>query len=247
MYVGHNGSAFASKLLGYLQDVDYRIAETEAEKQAIYKLRYDAYLNEGAINENASGILTDHYDVMENCWNFGIYIDGVLASALRCHLISPEYPMGPAYDFFPDIVRPMLDEGKSLVDPTRFVADRDASHNYPEIPYMTLRAACMTYDHFDADYCLASVRKEHRAFYRRVFRAEILCEPRPYPPLTVQLGLMRTNVSSFRENLLRRYPIFESSYTERRLMFGSKPANQLSSENLLNSENNDLSAASNLN
>lgn len=228
MYVGQNSSGFASKLLGYLQDADYRIAQSDEEKHAIYKLRYDAYLNEGAILENDSGVLTDHYDSMENCWNFAVYIDGVLCSALRCHLISPEFPMGPAYDYFPDIIRPMVEEGKVLVDPTRFVASREAAALYPEIPYMTLRAACMTYDHFDADYCLASVRKEHRAFYRRVFRADILCEPRPYPPLTVQLGLMSTNVSSFREALLRRYPIFESSYTERRLMFGSQPAGQLS-------------------
>ena len=230
MYVGQNESVFANKLLGYLQEADYRISNSPDENQAIFKLRYDAYLNEGAIEKNSTGLLTDNYDQMENCWNFGIYINGVLSSALRCHLISKEFPMGPAYDFFPDVIRPLVEEGKVLVDPTRFVANKDIAATYPEIPYMTLRAACMTYDHFDADYCLASVRKEHRAFYRRVFRADELCDPRPYPPLTVQLGLMSTNVSSFRSKLLRRYPIFESSYTERRLLFGSQPANQLSTD-----------------
>jgi hypothetical protein len=221
MYVENSESSFANKLLGYLQEADYRIARTEDEQLPINKLRYEAYLQEGAIYENPSKVLHDRYDEMENCWNFGIYIDGVLASAVRCHLISPEFPQGPAYDFYPDIIRPMIGEGKLLVDPTRFVANREMSAKYPELPYLTLRAACMTYDYFDADYCLASVRKEHRAFYRRVFRAEILCDPRPYPPLTVQLGLMKTNVASFRSKLLRRYPIFESSYTERRLLFGN--------------------------
>jgi len=220
MHTLEDSSNFSNRLLGYLQRVDYRIAEDEEEFQAIFKLRHDAYLNEAAIMPMADGIFEDAYDEMDNCWNFGIYADGVMVSALRCHLITPDKPYGPAVDFFPDIIRPLLDEGKYLVDPTRFVASKAMSALYPEIPYITLRAACMTYDHFDADLCLASVRKEHRAFYRRVFRANILCEPRPYPPLTVQLGLMATNVASFREKLLRRYPIFESSYTERRLLFG---------------------------
>ncbi len=52
MYLGSNASDFAEKLLGYLQKADYQIAQTSLEKQEIYKLRYDAYLREGAISSN---------------------------------------------------------------------------------------------------------------------------------------------------------------------------------------------------
>ena len=38
---------------GSLIEVDYRLAETEAEKEAIYGLRYRAYLHEGAIEPRA--------------------------------------------------------------------------------------------------------------------------------------------------------------------------------------------------
>ncbi len=135
-------------------------------------------------------------------------MDGELAGSIRCHVISPEQDKGPAMDVFPDIVRPMIyDEGLTVVDPTRFVTDHDLTKKYPEIPFMALRAACMTYDFFDADYCLATVRREHAAFYRRVFRAEMVCEPRPYPTLNAPICLMKTKVSHFREKLLRRYPI----------------------------------------
>jgi hypothetical protein len=37
----------ASKRSDILDRVDYRLAETEAEKEAIYSLRYRAYLHEG--------------------------------------------------------------------------------------------------------------------------------------------------------------------------------------------------------
>ncbi|MEO0329935.1 MAG: hypothetical protein AAF217_15240 [Pseudomonadota bacterium] len=223
MYVEAQGSEFAEKLLGYLQQVDYRVAESNVDREKVYRLRYQAYLEEGAIDQNPSKMFHDDYDNFENCWIFGIYIDDKLVSSIRCHAISPEFPKGPAIDVFPDIVGPMVHEqGLTVVDPTRFVADPDAAREFPELPYLTLRVACMTYDYFDAEYCLATVRKEHASFYRRVFRAEMLCEPRPYPTLKAPICLMKTNVAAFRSKLLRRYPIFESSFTERRMLFDLK-------------------------
>ncbi|MEM7069604.1 MAG: hypothetical protein AAF478_12055 [Pseudomonadota bacterium] len=224
MYVGSNGSDFAAKLLGYLQKADYQVASSSLERQRIFRLRYEAYLREGAINENRSMMFHDTYDNFENCWIFGIFLEDKLASSIRCHVISPEWPKGPALDVFPDIIGPMVhDQGLTIVDPTRFVADHRLAKEYPEIPFMALRAACMTYDYFEADYCLATVRQEHAAFYRRVFRAEMVCEPRPYPTLNAPICLMKTNVASFRDKLLRRYPIFESSFTERRMIFENSP------------------------
>ena len=219
MYVDPNGSNFATKLLAYLQLADYRVATSRIDREEIYRLRYESYLKEGAIDERPSGMFSDDYDEFDNCWIFGVNLDDQLASSIRCHVISPENRKGPALDVFPDIVGPMIESGKTVVDPTRFVTDSTAALTYPEIPFLTLRVACMVYDYFEADYCLATVRKEHAAFYRRVFRAEILCEPRPYPTLKAPICLLKTNVSSFREKLLRRYPIFESSFTERRMIF----------------------------
>jgi len=220
MYAGANGSNFAAKLLGYLQEADYQLADTVESRSEVYRLRYDCYLQEGAIKANPSMKFQDFYDDYDNCWIFGIFLENELVSSIRCHVTSPECPRGPAIDVFPDIVGPMVHEqGLTVVDPTRFVANSLAAKQYPEIPFMTLRAACMTYDYFDADYCLATVRKEHAAFYKRVFKAELLCEPRPYPKLNAPICLMKTNVAHFRDELLRRYPIFESSYTERRMFF----------------------------
>ncbi len=219
MHVGVDEQSFAHKLLGYLQETDYRVADTEADRQPIYRLRYDAYLREGAIESDPSAVLHDKYDDLENCWIFGVYIDGCLISSIRLHIISPEMPWGPAIDVFPELVEPMIDKGLVLVDPSRFVADEEATKLYPELPYLTLRAACMASEYFRANYCLSTVRSEHRAFYRRVFKSTILCEPRPYLTLKKPLCLMTADVAAIRDKLMRRYPIFESSFTERRMIF----------------------------
>ena len=219
MYVEPYGSSFASKLLSYLQRVDYRVAHSDEDRERIFRQRYTSYLNEDAIDENPSGMFSDAYDDFDNCWLFGVYIDEELIGSIRFHVITPENRKGPAYDVFPDLVGPMLDQGMTLIDPTRFAAEPDAAKKYPEMPYLVLRAAYMAYEYFDADYCLATVRKEHVAFYRRVFNAEYMCEPRPYPLLKSSICLLRGEVRGMREKFARRYPIFESSLTERRMIF----------------------------
>ena len=45
---------------------------------------------------------------------------------------------------------------------------------------MTLRLAYVACKHFRADIGTATVRKEHQAFYRRVFLHKTLCPPRRY-------------------------------------------------------------------
>ena len=214
--------------MSYLQKVDYRRADSEQELEGIYHLRHEAYVQESMIEPNPAQKLSDSYDEFENCWIFGIYIGTELVSSVRVHVITPEFPRGPAMDVFPDIVGPLVhDQGLTIIDPTRFVASPKHAKNYPELPYFTLRAPCMAIDYFNADLCLATVRREHMAFYRRTYRAEIMGDPRPYPPLQKPIAIMRVNYLQNRDKIMSRYPIFDSTFTERRMLFErQKPAVQ---------------------
>ncbi len=157
-----------------MQDADYRVASQQEDRDAIFQLRYEAYRRENAIAENARRRFTDDYDQMDNCWLFGIHLDDRLVSSIRFHVISPDAPKGPAYDVFPDIVRPMIRAGQTIVDPTRLVVDRAMTELYPELPYVTIRAAFMAAEYFEAEYMLATVRREHQAFYKRFFGFETI-------------------------------------------------------------------------
>lgn len=214
-----DGLSFSKRLNGYLQDVDYRVAASTEDRERIFRLRYKAYLKEGAIRPNADETFHDAYDDLDNCWIFGIHMDGKLVSSIRFHVISRQARKGPALDVFPDIVAPMLDKGYTIIDPTRLVVDEQASKLHPELPYVTMRVACMASEYFEARYCLATVRREHQAFYQRIFRFEKVCEPRPYPTLLTPISLVAGDMARVRDDVAERYPIFVSSFTERRMLF----------------------------
>lgn len=202
-----------------LDRVDYRLAQTEFEKEEIYRLRYRAYIHEGAIEPRADKRLTDRFDNLPNSWIFGVYFDGVLASSLRVSVAASPDDETPAVDAFSDLLQPELAKGKVIVDPNRFVADPDRDHRIPELPYLTVRLGYVACAYFNADIGTATVRHEHRAFYRRVFLQTPLCEPRPYPTLTKPLCLMAADYLSVREKIFERYPYFRSTFFERRKLF----------------------------
>jgi hypothetical protein len=202
-----------------LDSVDYRLAETPAEKEAIYRLRYRAYLREGAILPSNEKRLTDRYEDAPNAWTFGVYVDGELYSSIRVSVLTSEWRMSPSVELFGEVLHPMLDKGLVFIDSTRFVADPEKARNFTELPYVTVRLGSMAGVYFNADYGLAIVRPEHQAFYRRVFLQETWCEPRLYPGLVKPVGLMAAHLPTVRDRVLARYPYLRSSAFERRMLF----------------------------
>jgi len=206
----------ASELLDL---VEYRLAETDEEKEAIYRLRYRAYSGEGAIEPRADQRLTDRFDGLPNSWLFGVYLGGKLRSSLRVSVATRDNENTPAVEAFPDLLEPELAKGKLIVDPNRFVADPMSRAECPELPYLTVRLGYLACGYFNADIGTATVRAEHRAFYGRLFFQKALCEPRPYPTLTKPLCLMAADYASVREKVFARFPLMRSSALERRRLF----------------------------
>lgn len=210
-------------MAGLLARTEYRRADSAEDLEAIYELRYRAYLREGAIKANSTKKFSDDYDTMPNVWTFGVFIDGNLTSSFRMHVSTPEYRDIPAAHVFPDILNPLIEAGKTIIDPTRFVADAAAARQYPELPYITVRLAAMACEYFEPDFILATVRAEHQAFYKRVFGQRPVCPPRPYPTLTKPISLMMVEYRLVRDNIARRYPFFQSTPEERAALF-ERPA-----------------------
>lgn len=209
----------AFRIPDYLPEIEFRLADSQAELEKIYRLRYKAYLREGEIDPNPAEQFSDDYDKMNNCWIFGVYAHDRLISSVRMHVISKTWRRGPALDVFPDVVSPLIENGAVLIDPTRFVADAEAKRRYPELALVTLRAPSMACVAFDADYCLATVKAEYQPFYERIFNAKALCEPRPYPALRHHIALMLIEVGRVRDGLMARHNAYHSTVDDWRALF----------------------------
>ncbi len=218
-----------------LDQVDYRLAQTPEEKDEIYRLRYRAYLREGAIQPSTDGRVIDQFEDAPNAWTFGVYFHGELYSSIRVSVLTSEWRMSPSVELFGDVLHPELDKGRVIIDSTRFVADPEKARNFPELPYVTVRLGSMAGVHFNADYGLAIVRPEHQAFYRRVFLHETWCEPRTYPGLVKPVGLMAAHLPTVRDRVLARYPFLRSSAFERRILFDRGGGRASSSDAVVNS------------
>ena len=211
--------SFFERLAELAARIEFRRVDSEAEREAVFRLRYRAYAREGTIAPNASGRFWDPYDDSENAYLLGLYIDGELASSLRLHIASWEFPNFPSLEVFPDVLQPLLDAGNVVIDSTRFVADEKLSRIHRGLPYITLRPCMLAAEYFRADHCLAAVRKEHQGFYRRAFNHQVICESRPYPQLAKPISLMTLHFQSAAAGLYQRYPFFHSTDCERRKLF----------------------------
>lgn len=217
------GLSLVDRVTKLLNRIDYRRIETAEEKDAVYKLRYQAYLREGAIHPDPSETFSDPLDASANVWVFGVYLDGRLASSIRLHIATPACGELPALKVFADILGPEIAQGRTIIDPTRFVADREVSRRYPELCYVTTRLAWLASEYFQADLLLATVRSEHQAFYRRTFGHQPICPPRHYPSLTKPISLMALDYAASRAAVPQRYPFFHSTHRERRMLFAREP------------------------
>ena len=106
-----------------------------------------------------------------------------------------------------------------IVDPTRFVVDDVLARLHRALPYATLRLCGMAAQYFGADHLLAAVRVEHQAFYGRVFRHQLVCEPRAYPHLSKPICLMTIHYPTAAEDAYRRYPFFRTTASEQTMLF----------------------------
>jgi hypothetical protein len=218
-FASESYSTFSDRVAQLLDRIDCRSADSADDRAAIFRLRYEAYLREGAIAPNFSATFTDPYDEADNARLFGLYLDGELASSIRIHIASAQHRDFPSRKVFADLLEPELDAGRVIVDPTRFVTARCHSRLNPGLPHVTLRLAWLAAEHFAAEHFLVAVRTEHQAFYRRTFHHRLICDARPYPLLAKPISLMTVDYTAAAEKVHQRYPFFRSTFFERRMLF----------------------------
>jgi hypothetical protein len=219
--VSGTASRFSDRVLRLLERVEHRCARTRTEKEAVYWLRYEAYIRQGLIDPRVGARLYDKaVDDAPNAWITTTFIDGELASTVRVHVAADENGVLPSLGAYSDLITPHLRRGRVIVDLTRFAAELEFARRFPEFPYIAMRPGWLASRHFGADFALATIVEQHMPFYRRAFGYELWCEPRAYPDFNLKVACMGLDFHAASERLEARYPFFHSTKAEREALFG---------------------------
>jgi hypothetical protein len=213
--------SFSDRVFDVLDRVEHRVAKSSVEREAVYRLRYEAYRRRGLLKSRIDERLYDEsYDESANARITTTFIDGELAGTVRVNVSAADDGSLPCFRVFSDVVGPRARAGKVLVEFTRFAASLELSKIYSELAYVVVRPGYMALTHFDADFGVTSPRDEFAGFHRRVFRFEPWCEPRDYPGLTVKCPVMGMDFRAVSGLIEARYPFFKSEQIERTALFG---------------------------
>lgn len=212
-------SPFVRSVLSVMDRIEYRFCDSGEDLEAIYRLRYNAYLQAGMLKPNALRMVQDEFDDLPNSYRYGVFYEGELVSTLRLHYVSAQYPLSPSARVFSDVLSPRLAAGETFIDPSRFAADSEWSATLRVLPYVTLRLAVVACAYFRPTYCLTAVKEEHAAFYNRIFLSEEAAPLRHYPGLTVPVSLFQSECAVNQSRTEERFPFFKSTALEQRMLF----------------------------
>jgi len=215
--------SFSDRVLRLLERVEHRVAKEPADRDAAFRLRFEAYQKIGFLQRSDGDRLYDaRYDDAPNSWITTTFIDRELAGTVRINIGSDEHSALPGLQVFADVLVPKLSAGDVIAEFTRLAARLSLSRMYPELAYAIMRPAFMAAEHFDADWAVGSPRAEHIAFYRRAFDATVWRPTRDYPGLTAKLACVGAEYRATRQHIESRYPFFKSDAGEREALFGPK-------------------------
>lgn len=213
--------SFSDRVQRLLKRVEHRVATTPDEREAAFRLRFDAYQKNGLFQRNDGDRLYDpRYDDAPNAWITTTFIDGELAGTVRVNVGADANAVLPGLQVFADVLVPRLSAGEVIAEFTRLAARLSLSSQYPELAYVVMRPAFMAAEHFDADLAVATPRAEHIAFYRRAFGVTLWRPPRDYPGLTAKFACVGADYRLVRQFIERRYPFLKSDPAEREALFG---------------------------
>lgn len=217
--------SFEDKVFALLDRTEYRIIRTPEDFEEIGRLRKRAYDDRPVYARKFDKPLLDEVDYDPASVTFGIYIDEILTASVRLHFLTPEHRVSPALDMFPSHLNPLLDQGLTFIDPSRFTVDLERAKDMPGLPHIPLRTAVMATAYYKADFCLSCVKKEHASFYRRTFRATAVAGPIRHPEMMVDAVLFSSPRSNI-PDVCRRYPFYSHLPQEAELLFGQPKAEE---------------------
>ncbi|MEM6663763.1 MAG: GNAT family N-acyltransferase [Pseudomonadota bacterium] len=187
------------------------IARSDADLSAVYHLRYQAYLAQGAIEPKPVARFIDRYDLTQTALQLMVTEHGRLVGALRLAFQPPtgvgiaDYPSSPEFIVFPDVLDRLDYRDRPISSGSRLCIE-DGHPKRSQIALLLMMALIYGSYGAGAGWGIASARGSHVAFYRRILMMDPMCDERPMPGLNLTYRLMATDVMAHLQTRLSKVP-----------------------------------------
>lgn len=210
-------SGFIERSMRTMESIEYRRITTIEDLEPIIDLRHKAYKAHNVYVRDDQP-MTDDQDLDPRYYTFGVFWHEQLLATLRVHIVTSANPVCNSRDYYPDFLDPLIAQGVSFMDPTRFAIDPDAGQELQTLPLITLRLGFVAAKHFQTDYCLSMIKEQHMGFYRKIFRSTQVTPFLAFKAVHAKYALFSSS-KSMEDAICQSYPIFRSTKTERNLLF----------------------------
>ena len=187
-------------------------------KQAIYALRYRAFIDMGVITPRPDALFFDAYDDLKSTFTIAAFSDGVCVGTFRLTFGNGEASSQtmPCQSVF-DEVNALAQEGyNSLVEFTRMVVAPELTNtSFRTTLYASLVRAGLIIAHAArADYGLISVHPNLERFYGAMCGFRPLARAESYPGINAPTVLMGREFRALDAKRAKQNPFFKISSAE---------------------------------
>lgn len=198
----------------------------ELELHEGYALRYQSYLNEGAIEPNPTERFIDNYDMQRTSLMIAVVNQrGRVVGSIRFAVQPPishgimDFRSSPEFQVFPDVVRELEKDNRPIASAARFSIEPRHPRR-AEIAILLMMAQATAARAAGAKWMIATARGSHLHLYRR-FLMEPLCEERQMPNLAFCYTLLGSNMDENFGAAMARFPENLRTYFDREHPFWS--------------------------
>lgn len=188
----------------------------EEEMSLAVKLRYHAYRNVGAIDENSLAEFRDRYDLLPNSRTCLIYEEDAIpvASVRACiyDLKDNSFEI-PALEVYKEDIEKEIGLDKKIIESNRFVIhpDKVDSKQLFKVPF---RFILLNAIKFESEYIIAAVRAKHVPLYQRFLGLEPISSPKTYPGINVKMIMMAGQCDDLIPKLMAKEELFRITEDE---------------------------------
>jgi hypothetical protein len=184
-------------------------------RDEVYALRYRAYRDIGALNEDESQRFKDLYDEQPNHILWALTEDDSVVGSIRTTWFANNEPyLIPEMDAYGDAIRSFVSNQHRLVSANRFVTDPGRADRDRHFALFLMRHVAVVAQ-VRADYLLAAVRANHLLFYKRVLLLNPISEGIQYPGLNSTMYLTAHNFSEKIGQIYEKTPVLKPKGYER--------------------------------